>query len=359
MDTMRKKVICEKAKGAIRRLRGKGISERKIAKRLKITRATVRRWANREDTKNASTTPHKTRQKLPPQQQLAIIEIGRLLRWPITELRGHLKFFFPEIDKPAIFCDVFQKKKVDNKPEVGSYPKISEGAFYRVFSKAELKGCGKKNTWEPGTLAVHCLKLNWLSTEGSLEEGWALLLAERHSGSINILVHSHLTPRMTDRCIRLFCLKFETLSGHAVHVVRYVSTPEGYPEVSVAGSTGELEKERWKKHIQVPLEIEGKRVQRVIDPGTRGRGDTILVKGEYNNIEQVRDSVKGLLNKYNLRENCFSRLSKKPIQSPLEKIFDLQHPKKGGGKKKSTPLTKAALRREILQTGRNRGQKQK
>lgn len=356
---MRKKILSEEIRSEIRRLRGEGISERKVADQLKVTRSSVRRWANREDTENVSTTPHKTRQKLPPQQQLAIIEIGRLLRWPITEIRGHLKFFFPEIDKPAIFQDFLKKQKVDNKPDVGSYPKISEGAFYRVFSKAGLKGCGKKNTWEPGTLAVHCLKLNWSSIRGRPKTGWALLLAERYSGYINILVHSHLTPRMTDRCIRSFGKKFKTLSGHAVHTVRYVSTPEGDPEVSVAGSTGEREKELWEKHTQLPLEIEGKKVRRVIDPGTRGRGDTILVKGEYNNIEQVRDSVKGLLNKYNLRENCFSRLSKKPIQSPLEKIFDLQHPKKGGGKKKSTPLTKAALRREMLQTGRNRGQKQK
>lgn len=164
---------------------------------------------------------------------------------------------------------------------------------------------------------------------------------------------------MTDRCIRSFGKRFETLSGHAVHTVRHVSTPEGYPEVSVAGSTGELEKELWEKHTQRPLVIERRKVPREIDPGTTGHGDTIHLEGKYKNIEQVRDAVKGLLNKYNLRENCFSRLSKKPIQSPLEKIFDLQHPKKRGGKKKSTSLTKAVLRRKMEQTGCNRGQKQK
>lgn len=355
---MGKKVICEKVRNDIRRLRGKGFSERRVAKRLKVSRATVRRWANREDTKNASTTPHKTRQKLLPQQRLAIIEVGRLLRWPIRELRGHLKFFFPEIDKPAIFCDVLQKKKVNNKPEVGSYPKISDGAFYRVFSKAGLKGCGKKNTWEPGTLAVHCLKLNWLSIEDNLEEGWALLLAERYSGYINILIHSHLTPGMTDRCVRLFGSKFKTLSGHAVHVVRYVSTPEGYPEVSLS-IIKKLENERWEKQIQLPLEIDGRQVPRKIDPKTTGHSDTFHLEGKYKSIEQVRDAVKGLLINYNRRENCFSRLSKKPIQSPLEKIYLLQGVKKGGTKKKPPLLTKAALRRKMSPTGRNRGQRHK
>ena len=59
------------------------------------------------------------------------------------------------------------------------------------------------------------------------------------------------SPGMTDRYVRSFALKFETLSGHAVQVVRYVSTPEGHPEVSLAG-TEESEKERWEKHAQLP-----------------------------------------------------------------------------------------------------------
>ena len=98
---------------------------------------------------------------------------------------------------------------------------------------------------------------------------------------------------------------------------------------------------------------------REIAPETTGHGDIPHLEGKYKCIVQFRDAVKGLLIDYNLREDCFSRLSKKPTQSPLEKIFHLQGAKKGGATNNSTPLTKASLRRKMSPTGRNRGQNQK
>jgi len=86
------------------------------------------------------------------------------------------------------------------------------------------------------------------------------------------------SPGMTDRCVRSFALKFETLSGHAVHVVRYVSMPEGHPEVSLA-DTEKWVKERGEKHTPLPSEIEGRQITSCMSrqtPSIHGLGEFLI-----------------------------------------------------------------------------------
>lgn len=339
-----KKKLSNNAKKAIRQLRQQGSSIKEVMKELTVSRNSVLRWEGREDMNYRCRAPKKTRQKLPLTLHQVVTEAGRWFRWPPLEFRGHLSVFFPEVGQRGGTGHL----QLKGRPKA-DYKGTSDSVYNRIFTEAGLKGIGRKNSFKTGTLAIHGIQVCWTTPEGKSSALWVLLLVERSTGYANVLLYETLTAKWISRVVSSFGKKFENVSGHQIQSVQIVTDSTGKPTVPITMMKEGNSSAADGKGVPSQWIINGHQVPLELDPPTTGTGQALQIAKQYDCVERIRDDLKVWLNSYNIREGKQTRLSKKKIHSPFEKIRQLHS--QSSKEAKTTSLSESAIKRKMKHTG--------
>ena len=85
-------------------IRQSDLSERKLAQKLGITRATVRKWKKRDFVHDVPCKPRKLRTSLTPEQEFVVLEMRKTFLLPIYDLLVRVREFFkPDMTRTSLY----------------------------------------------------------------------------------------------------------------------------------------------------------------------------------------------------------------------------------------------------------------
>jgi transcriptional regulator with XRE-family HTH domain len=92
-----------KTRAEIRALREAGVSQCELMRRYSVSKATIVKWQRREDVEDRSHRAHTLHTTLCAAQELILVELRRLLEWPLDDLLVVTRRFInPDVSRSGL-----------------------------------------------------------------------------------------------------------------------------------------------------------------------------------------------------------------------------------------------------------------